>query len=200
MKTLFKEYLDIVMYTICGVLLVLSSYNILINYNHATYLNKKVVVSDNDTDYRIYKENVLKIENKLNKMNSSSKTYYSLHNTLSLMKNDGVYRLLPGSKLGYYELYTLNNYFIETIVNSGWISSLKQINSFNSNLNDSFINVLINSSNYINKEILNNSNYHYDVKNNEIRKTIDEEYNAILANYKNFSNLILELCDGDIYA
>ena len=193
MKTLLNEYINIVMYTICGVLLVLSSYNILINYNHAVYLNQKVVVSDNDNNYRVYKENVLKIESKLSKIKKGSNEYNALQNTLNLMKKDGAYYLLPGSKLGYYELYNLNNYFIDTIINNGWVSSLKQVNSFNTTINNSLINVLINSSDYINKELLNNSNYHYDVKNNEIRKTIDEEYNAIISNYRNFSNLVIEL-------
>lgn len=196
MKSLMDEYLDIVMYTICGVLLVLASYNILINYNHATYLNNKVVVSDNDNSYRVYKENVLKIENKLSEMNNRNKEYFYLQNVLYLMKNDGTYHLLPGSELGYYDLYTLNNYFIDIIINNGWISTLKQVDNFNTTINDSFINALVNNSDYINKEILNNSNYHYDVKRNEIRKTIDEEYKAILSNYKNFSDLILELCDN----
>ena len=51
MKSFIREYQNVIIYTICGVLLVLGSYNILINVNHASYLSKKIMVSDIDNEY-----------------------------------------------------------------------------------------------------------------------------------------------------
>ena len=44
---------------ICGVLIVLSSYTIIINFNHARYLNKTVNISELDTDLKINNEYVI---------------------------------------------------------------------------------------------------------------------------------------------
>ena len=189
MKTFFKEYIDMVIYTICGILIILGSYNILININHARFINNKIVVSEVDKDYKTFKENILKIENILEKSENNN-----LKGTLSILKRNGVYNLLPGDKLTNIDLYNLNMYFIDEIINNGWIASLKQIDKYNNDENNELVYLLINNSNYVNKELLNNSNFHYDVKNNDIRNQMEEEYNLILSNYKEFSSLVLRLC------
>ena len=192
MKSLFKKNIDIVFYTICGVLLVLGSYNILINVNHASYLNTKVVVSEKDNNYKVYKENVLKIEERISKKNNNQ-----INQVLSLMKKSDAYKLMPGEKLSYGDLYQLNNYFVDVLINEGWVSNLKLSSVYNNRDNNDYMNVLINNCDYLNKELLNNSNYHYDVKNNDIRNTIDEEYQLIMANYKNYSSLVLSFLEKD---
>lgn len=193
MKTFIKEYLGVIIYTICGLLIVLSSYNIFININHYSFLQHKVTVRDIDANYKEYKENVLQIENNLFNSQKNNGMYNVLSITLKLMKEDGAYRLLPGDKLGYNELYTLNEYFINSLINDGWITNLKSVNTFNNTFNNEYMNVLISNANYVNKELQNNSNFHYDVKDNDIRNTIQEEYKYILGNYKNFSSFVLEL-------
>lgn len=201
MKKILKEYLNIVINSIIGVMLILSTYSILININHASFINKTIVVREIDNDFKIFKDNVLKIENLL--LSSKVKKNSDLiSKTLLVLKKDGVYRLLPGDKLKYSDLYELNNYFLEMIINEGWISTLKQNDKINNNFNNEYMNVLIKNANYLNKELLNNSNYYYDVKNNEIRDVLMEEYLFILENYKSFSSFVLELCNenGDTYA
>lgn len=195
MKAFIDEYLEVFLYTICGMLLILGSYNILINVNHASYLKGKVIVRDIDSDYLEYKNNVLAIENNLTLKNQNSNMYKSISNALNIMKREGAYRLLPGDVLGYSDLYTLNNYFIDEIINESWISSLKQIKDFDNNYNNNYMNVLIKNANYVNKELLNNSNFHYDVRNNDVRDTIQEEYQFIMSNYKNYSAFILGLSE-----
>ena len=192
MKYFIKEYIGVLMYTICGILIVLGSYNILINVNHFNYLNKRVVVSDIDNNYKKFKSNILKIEEQMEKSSNLS-LKNKISTVLSFMKKNGIYDLLPGDKLSYIDLYNLNSYFVDTLINNGWISNLKLINEFNTKVNNKFINNLIFSSNYIDKELLNNSNFHYDVKNNDIRDEINEEYQLILNNYKEYSSLILEM-------
>ena len=195
MKNFLKEYTNIIIYSISGVMLVLGAYNILINVNHASFINRKIVVRDIDNDFKIFKDNVLQIENLL--LNGNVKNDKAISKTLSLLKKDGVYRLFPGDELNYGDLYKLNNYFLENIINEGWISSLKQNSDINNKLNNEYVDILIKNANYLNKELLNNSNYHYDVKNNEVRDVMMEEYLFILENYKSFSSFVLELCNED---
>ena len=189
MKKLIRRYIGVSMYTICGVLIILSSYSILINLNHATYLNKKVFVSDMDNDYKIYKENILKIEENIN--NKNDYISQKIKSSLSIIKNDGVYTLVPGDRLSYIDLYNLNNYFINDLINKVWISNLKLINELDNDYYNEFMNNLIHNANYLDKELLNNSNIHYH--NDDLRDEIDEEYRYILNNYKEFSFLILKI-------
>lgn len=197
MKSFIKEYQRVIVLTICGILLILGSYSILINVNHATYLNKKIMVSAMDGEYRNFKNNIVVLEEKTQNI-SDSNIKNSVRNIISIIKNGGAYQLMPGDTLGYVDLYNLNDYFIDTIINDGWISSLKQISRFNTSYNNNYMNLLINNANYINKEILNNSNFHYDMKNNDIRNTLEEEYRYILNNYNNYALFLINLCtNGD---
>lgn len=188
MKKILDEYLEIVIYTICGIILIFSSYLIIINIKHATYIDRIVSVSMMDNDLLTYKENVIKLESNLERNNN-----ISLNKVLMLLKNDGLYKKIPGDKLNYQDLYSLNNYFIDVIINEGYFSNLK-INENISDIYDKYVSMLIYNSKYINRELENNSNFHYDVLNNEIRDSINEVYQMILHNYKEFSYILLEMC------
>ncbi len=61
MKSFLREYYIYFIYAACGILLILSVYNIIINVKHANYLNEKVVVSDKDNTYNSFKDNILSI-------------------------------------------------------------------------------------------------------------------------------------------
>lgn len=193
MKAFLDDYLKTIMYTVCGILLVLGSYNILININHYSFINKKIVVSDLDNSYKSFKSNILEIEENLSSFqgDKSNILYVKTKNTLNVLKKDGVYQLLPGSTIGYKELYNLNMYYLDVVINTGWISNLKDVVN-NSDYNE-MVNHLVNDANYVHKELLNNSNFHYDVKNNPVRNGINDEYNFILSNYQSFSKIILNI-------
>lgn len=190
MKAFLKEYTEIIMYTICGILIILSSYTIIVNINHARYLNKEVFVSDKDHNLIKFKDNIIKLENAFN--NSSNNTYKRI---VYLMKNDGLYKKIPGDKIRYKDLYFLNNYFLDTIINDGYISSIK-VNNQVDKIVDKYIYNLINNANYICRELENNSNYQYDVLNNDIRDAINEQYQMIVNNYLQLSEIILEMSDN----
>ena len=193
MKAFIDEYLQAIMYTICGLLLILGSYNILINVNHFIFINKRVVVSEIDSGYKNYQNNILEIENNLLsfKGDKSSKLYAYLNNVLSLLKQDGLYRMMPGDEIGYESLYKLNTYFIETLINNGWTSQLK--NALNNPQYDQMVNYLVNNANYMNNELLSNSNFQYELRKNNVRDALSDEYKYILNNYQAFSDLILDI-------
>lgn len=190
MRDLIKEYFGLIMYVICGIIIILSSFCIIINVNHSVFLNEKVIVQEMDNNYKKFKNNVLKIE-------SCTKKNNLMNNVLAILKKDGVYRLLPGDEIYYGDVYRLNNYFLDEVINNGWVSDLKTKSKYNKVINNEYINNLIKNANYINKELFNNSNYQYNILGNEFRDVLMEEYSFVLNNYYSFSTLILNLCEGD---
>ncbi len=190
MKRFLEEYCSYFIYGICILLLSLSLYNIVINYKHANSLNERIVVMDSLNVYKEFKNNVLSIENNVNN-NHDSKLYGSLSKILELLKKDGAFRLFPKDKLAYQDLYKLNNYFLE-IINNGWIYNLSEIEKYSGDNYNEFVNTLINNANYVDKELLNNSNYAYSFNKN-IRDEMDEVYKYILNNYEKFSYIILKI-------
>ncbi len=200
MKGFIREYYKFFIYTICIILFIVAIYNILINIKHALYLNEKIIVTDIDDNYKNFKNNIILIENNLEKSKNSN-LYNPILNTLALLKQNGIFRLMPGDKLTYTDLYDLNNYFLDSIINNGWIVNFTDIKTVNTEFNNQYVDILINNANYINKELLNNSNFSYTYNNN-IRDNINEEYQYILNNYQKFSYLILEISNkmGNSYA
>ena len=190
MKTHFDEYLKIIMYTIFGILFAMSIYLIVLNIHHSNSLTSIVNVSDIDNDYIKYKDNVTLIEEKLNIYNGNNKLTRALSKTLNNMKNGGVFRLVPKTKLTYKDLYEINDYFMEELINNSWVHNLKELDI--SLKYQEIISMLVNNSNYINKVFNNNSLTLYD---SNLTNNVEDNYHFILNNYLMYSNVILSLCD-----
>lgn len=183
MKTIFSDYLKIVIYFITGILLIISSYTIIINIKHYQSLSSIVVVSEIDNDYIKFKENVGLIE-------KSKGLNARLASALEIMKQDGVYRLIPNTKLSYNDLYKLNDYFIEELINNGWLSNIMELNE--SKKYQDMITILIKNSKYLNSVFTNNSLTMYD---SSLDIKIEDNYHFILSNYLMYSNVILNICN-----
>lgn len=186
MKRVNDEYLKIIIYIVFSIILVISTYFIIINIRHYKALSREVVVSEADTLYTNFKKNVNDIENRLNNRNITS-----LKRTLNVLKDGGVFRLIPNTKLTYYDLYNLNDYFINDIINNCWVTNLKAINK-NKN-NDEMINVLINNSEYLEDHFTNNGLTLYDSYS---ETNIQNDYKLVLNNYLAFSRIILRMIEG----
>ena len=104
------------------------------------------------------------------------------------MKQDGVYRLIPKTKLTYHDLYVLNDYFMEELINNGWVSNIKSYDM--SSEYDDIIMMLVNNSNYLNSMFTSNSLILYDGK---VDNKIEDNYHFILRNYLMYSNVILSI-------
>ena len=118
----------------------------------------------------------------------SNKNIASLKRTLDVLKDGGVFRLIPNTKLTYYDLYNLNDYFINDIINNCWVLGLKEVNK--NKTNEEIINVLINNSNYLNNHFTNNGLTLYDSYS---ENNIQNDYKLILNNYLAFSKVVLSL-------
>lgn len=192
MKSLFGECYKILMYTIFGLMIVLSSYTIILNVHHYKSLNNNVVVSDIDIGYKKFMNNVTSLEDNLNQINTSSDDIYvSLRNVLTVLKKDGLFRMVPNSKIGYRDLYNLNEYFIEELINNGWVSNIRKHDISNDYIDE--IDLLINNSNYINSIFINNGLLLYDDNNSH---RIVDDYHLILNNYTMYSSIILNISNS----
>ena len=192
MKGVIQDYIRIVMYTIFGIIFAMASYVIILNIHHYRSLSTTVTVSEIDADYSKYKENVLLIEKSLN---SDTNEYLSLTKVLNTMKQNGAYRLIPNAKLKYKDLYQLNDYFIEELINNSWVSYLQNL-EVSKDYQDT-IDMLISNSKYLNTVFTGNSIILYD---NSLDNKIEDNYHFILKNYMMYSNVILSMCKdlGDV--
>ena len=121
---------------------------LIINVHHQKTLNDYVVVSDLDNNYIKYMNNVTKIEEMVGSIGNSSEFYLPFSNVTSILKKDGVFRLIPNKELKYLDLYNLNNYFIEELINNGWIQNIKNLSSSKKYFSE--VDFLISNANYMN--------------------------------------------------
>lgn len=182
-----KNNLKIVIYIISSILLIISSYTIILNIKHFNSLTDYIVVSEADMDYQNYKENVKTIENKLKNYKDNS-AYLPLIKALDGMKRDGVYRLMPRLTLNSKDLYELNDYFMEELINNCWVSNI-HVMGIGEKYQD-VIMLLVNNSNYMNHILTNNSLILYDDKINDKE---EDNYHFILKNYVMYSSIILNI-------
>ena len=190
MKAFLDEYLKIITYTLVGLLLVISSYSIILNIRHAKVLSQHAYVSDIDVDYKKYKEDIIEIENNLQEKEDND-LVKALNDTIKNMKDDGIFRLLPNKSLSFADLYSLNEYFIETLINNCWITEIKM--NVDNHMYDSKIDMVVNNSKYIRHNLVNNglsmADYIIDDKAND-------DYHFILKNYALFSDIILDISEN----
>ena len=187
MKTIIDEYFKIIIYTILGIVLILSSYMIIINIHHYRSLSKQVVVSEIDNDYTNYRKKVNDIGEILSK-NADNKAYSYLNDTYKVLKDGGVFRLMPKTKLTYRNLYELNDYFMNDIINNCWVLKLKGINK--DSVNEKMMTLLINNSKYLNNHFLNNGLTLYDTLSDNL---IQDDYDLILKNYDTFVDVVFNI-------
>ena len=96
--------------------------------------------------------------------------------------------MIPNTKIGYRDLYNLNEYFIEELINNGWVSNIRKHDISNKYQDE--VDFIINNSNYINSVFVNNGLLLYD--DNNSHKIVDD-YHLILNNYTMYSSIILNI-------
>ena len=98
----------------------------------------------------------------------------------------------------------MNSNFNNELYNYCWVSGI----NFNKNNYDGYfqnsipnynrtIDLLVNNSDYVKKELAGNSSYHYRTSSvkNMIRNDLMEQYDMVLYNYRVFSDVIVEISD-----
>ena len=191
MKGVLNNYLKAIMYTFFGILLAVSTYIIIFNIHNYLGLSSSVKVSEIDSDYSKYKDNVNLIEEKIkNHHEIDDKLYLALSKVVNNLKKNGVFRLVPNTELKYQDLYELNDYFLEELINNGWIHNLKELDV--SKKYQDTITILTKNSIYLESVFANNSLILYD---DGLDNKVEDDYHYILNNYLMYSNVILHICD-----
>lgn len=218
MKTIVQEFLKILINVFCALILCIGFYNIFINLLHQNHIDERITVSKLDKDYANFANNIIKIENNLNKyknratkdynVTTMNKLYSSTRSCLNTLKSPkGLSGIYEGDKLTPYNIYQLNANFSNDTVNNCWIMGMSFINLKEHNYQgyfkevfpnyDKMVDILIENTNYVRDDLLDNSSYHYatSVTKDTIRNELLEQYKMVLHNYKNFSDIILEISE-----
>ena len=71
MKKFIREYLRVIAYTATGLVFVITSFYLLMNYYHSEEVKKPLYISANDIDYVEYNEKLEEISDNLKKYDNS---------------------------------------------------------------------------------------------------------------------------------
>lgn len=217
MKKNGEEFLKIFVNILCVMILCVGFYNLFVNIFHQNYINQSLRVSELDNDYIKYKENIKNIRSNLNSVDivnnvydadTTKKLYSATETCLRYMEKD---ESLFGIKTGYIlksnDVYKLNANFNNELYNSCWIKGMGFINlrdhGYEGYLKNVFpgydrtVHLSVEISDYVKKELLGNSSYHYRTKNSSsiVRNDLLEQYNMVIHNYRIFSDIILQISD-----
>lgn len=225
MKDFFKDYVHIIAMAIVGLVFGVSFYYLLINAFHAASISKVVHVNPSDIYYQGYQNNLVKIKNNLDrysfdrdKFNYNITEMQHIYSDINycygvLTSNETIIGYIEGQNLGYVDVYNLNNYFINSLIDSCYTSNLSWIvkdDVRGSLVKERLINaslsldILSYNSSYVKDELRDNSSYYYNtaISNSTIRDDLNSSYRMVLKNYNSFAEIILELSDylvrGDV--
>lgn len=212
MKSINNKYLYYIKFVLLFLIFCIAFYYLVINIFHSTSLNKKVYTSSSDNYYRKYQLNIDAINANLknytyknNKYAYDNNTMHSINNRLAVCYNalnsqKGLFGI-RNENITYYDVYELNNNFINSLIDKCFHSNLLWITSSkDSKLKEeilskqNMINTLANNSSYIKDELKGNSSYSYRTTylQRNVRNDLESTYQFVLHNYYDFSQIILD--------
>ncbi len=213
MKKFFAEYIRIIAYTSLGLVFVLASFYLVINYQHSEEVAKKLYISSTESNYLSYKDKLAKIDNNLESFKTKkidNKNIQRLYNKLLtcsniLKKDDGLANLKTNNYYTSYDIYKLGNNFQSQVLNVCWAVHLsylssdevpeefKEIAPYIPNTVDLASNQVLSALD----EIENNSSYFYstNITSATIRDYLSSDYTAIAKAYSGFADIVLNLSE-----
>ena len=213
MKKFIKEYLKIISYTALGLVFIVSSFYLVMNYYHYEELKKQLYISSGDANYLSYQIKINEINNNLNLFRSKNSTndnlktmYNKLLTCQSVLQSDGTLATLPvNTYFNSYDIYQLGSKFQTDILNVCWALHLSYLTEEDvaSEFQDvapyvkSSINTINNQVNFALAEIQNNSSYFYttNITSSTIRNYLSSDYTMITNAYNEFADIILNLSE-----
>jgi len=214
MKIFLKSYLNIVATSLIGLVFMIASFFLIINYYHYEELNKPFYVSENDVFHKIYKGKLEKVNTNLQKFNGSAYHEYHPYKTMynhllscyKVMNSENIYSNMKTN--AYYtpkEVFDLGSKFQTDIINVCWALHLSYLKEDDvpkefqdvSKVIASEVNTITNQVNNALSEIQNNSSYFYttNVTSATVRNYLLSDYTAISNSYSEFADIIVLLSD-----
>ncbi len=213
MKNFINNYLKIIAMTFTGLVFILASFYLIMNYNHSEEIKKTIYISENDSYYNKHKDILNKISNNLitfrnsNNKNASYKMLYeSLSNCYNVLQSEGTYsRINVNNVYTSLEIYNLGNVLQSNVLNTCYVSNLAYLGANNSpkefkNMSlivDSYVDSISANVDDSLNEIQNNSSYFYstNITSATIRNYLTSDYRAIAGSYNDFASIVLYLSE-----
>lgn len=218
MKKFISEYIHIISTTLIVVLFGLSFFYILLNAYHYSTMATTIYVSKDNSNIKLYKTNIDKVTEIINnqdvqlKQGRNKEDYLKLNiklkNIVGLLKNTEVvslYNIEGDTYLNYYDLYQLNDTYISKIIDGSYIINLRSLLEDDNIVDrtiiekiksyESYFDIETSSAKYIKAELKDNSSYYYNtyVSSSSIRNPMDSNYDLIIKNHVEFSEVLLDL-------
>ena len=213
MKKFIAEYLNIISYTTIGLVLMVASFYLFMNYYHSQELKKTIYVQNTSIEYITYQDKLNQISNNLNKFTSKKSTnesYQKLYNKLfacnKILRSEGtLFTFVNNTNRNNYDVYLLGSKFQSDVLNVCYAMHLSYLND--ENIDEELkqiapfvtnnITILTNQVNFALKEIQNNSSYYYstNITSSTIRNDLLADYDIIANAYISFANIILNLSE-----
>ena len=217
MRDFFKEYVHIITTVLTALLFGLGCFYFLINAFHASSMNKTVYVNKNDVNFTQYMSNVDIIDSNVKGYNYNDKKFdydIGMMESISskigicstMLKDEGsIYTIENNSNIGFSEVYDLNNYFINTLMDNCFVANISWLIR-DENLNETeyskkvliynnYVNSLVDNAKYLRNEMRDNSSYYFNtgISNAMIRNNLGSIYQKVIRNYVDFSGVIADL-------
>lgn len=205
MKKLIKEYINLISLTLCFIVLGLGFYLLIINAYHFNNLKKDVYVNTLDNSIVSYQNNVKELENnilELKRIDINNKNIIPLNRCHeALIKDSPLNNLKTGDILKYYDIYKLNEDYLNVVVNKCYVLGLVDYSTLNNDFSKIILRyknsilTLNDVSRYLKEELNDNGSYYYntDISNSGIRNNLYSSYKRVLNNYSDFSSIILSI-------
>ena len=211
MKSFIRNYLKILALTITALVFVLTSFYFIMNYYHSEELKRQIYISENDINYKNYKEklasintNLIKFRNIKNPSNDDRKMYDRLVTCYNSLDSFGT---LSKMNVNTYhsskEIHDLGSKFESYVLNNCWATNLSFLKQ--DDVPEKYKAVAPFISNYVNtissqidnslSEIENNGSYFYstNISSATIRNYLTSDYSMIARSYNDFASIVLEL-------
>lgn len=213
MKKFIKEYLNIIAYAVTGLIFVIASFYLLINYYHSEELRTTIYVSENDINYVGYKDKIEKIKVNLDTFAKNKPTdnkLRAIYNKLStcsvvLEGNKTLAAIQPNNYFTSNDVYQLGSGFQSDVLNICWALHLSYITEENADPRFKTVSPYVKSSvnaigsqvNFALSEIQNNSSYFYttNITASTIRNYLEADFSAIAKAYNDFASIVLSLSE-----
>lgn len=228
MEEFIRDYLKIINYSLLGVIFALSSFYLILNYNHYLEIRKDYIINVKEDETYVKVEKQLADINRVNNIdlnNYKGKFSYfeistfknKLVDCSKLLNNKTFSNLKNKQQVSIKDMYDLNERLDNEVIgqcvvdNFSFLGRLDNTEENFDNLslamikytdfpkNTAYIRMLIDnitaSNDYMRKDMLNNSSYHFntDVVNRTLRSNARDNYGEIINIYLKVSTFINEL-------
>ena len=208
MKEFIKNYLKVLSYVFTGLVFILASFYLIINYNHSEEIKKTIYIGSGDLNYQKQKEMLEEINQNLIKYNAK-KINNSLYNNLAnglnncyqvLQKDGTLMAISTDTDYGPIEIHKLGSNYQNIVMNECYVLNLSFLKNDEVDLDyKSFITSYVNSINEnvsdALAEIENNSSYFFstNITSATIRNYLLSDYKTIANAYNDFTEILVNL-------